>query len=263
MLTPSPFPTVKKLHLRLPKLERGGYLTRPARRIAARTPEPFELASATPRRGRPQAVWALAQRGADALHLAGDWNRNNSRLHPGAFAHPLAITRVFTTLQVAQAQRRISVESWTGENAWRTKIRAGRHTLPVVPDATCLLVDHDSDREAQILLEIDNHTEPLTRSTAALTSVTRKFLGYWHYWDQVVRPQEIGMIVLTVAKRRDYADRLRRAAVRVDPEGHGLNLFWFTSEEDWAMTDAESFLYRPIWTTAAGETRAIFGDSDS
>jgi hypothetical protein len=67
------------------------------------------------------------------------------------------------------------------------------------------------------------------------------------------------MIVLTVAKTAERAEALRLSARAVDEEGRGLNLFWFADEEAWDVLTPEQFLYQPVWTTAVGEKRAVFG----
>ncbi len=258
MLTPAPYPTPQKLRLRLPKLERLGLLTRPARRISPQRQDLYQLAGSTRRRGRPEDVWALAQRGADLLHLDGDWNKNNGRLRSSAFAHPLMISSVYTVLHVAMTRGLVDLDNWTGENDWRQRIRVAGHDLPLVPDATFLIGDNRTDREARVLLEVDNHSEPLTRSGLDQTSFLKKTIAYWHYWDRVIRPTGTGFIVLTIAKSPERAERLRLTAARTDPHARALNLFWFTSEDRWSIADPETFLYRPIWRTAGGETRALF-----
>src|SRR5690349_16278658 len=64
-LTPSVFPTAGVLRRRLWKLSEMGYLDRPARRITKDREQEFLLTDDEAReRGRPQDIWALAQRGA-------------------------------------------------------------------------------------------------------------------------------------------------------------------------------------------------------
>src|SRR4051794_28803436 len=86
VLTPEPFPNHQRLRLRLPRLERYRLIARPARHLA--TAAEFVVVGDKRRRGRPQDIWALADKGAALLEIAGDWNRNNRRLTPGAFGHP-------------------------------------------------------------------------------------------------------------------------------------------------------------------------------
>lgn len=259
MLTPTPYPTAQKLRLRLPKLERLGLVTRPARRIAPHRHDLYRLAESVRNRGRPEDVWALAQSGADLLHLDGDWNRNNSRLRSSAFAHPLMIASVYTVLRVAAARGLVELEDWTGENQWRQRIRVGPHELPIVPDATFRLGDNRTDRETRVFLEVDNHSEPLTRSGLDQTSFLKKTTAYWHYWDRMIRPSGAGLIVMTIAKTPERAERLGLTAARTDPQGRALNLFWFTSENQWEISAPETFLYHTIWRTASGEDRSLFG----
>src|SRR5438105_4360167 len=80
VLVPGVFPTEEKLRRRLRKLVREHYLDRPARRIAALRKFDHALIGERNQRGRPEDVWALAQKGADVLALKGDWNKNNGRL---------------------------------------------------------------------------------------------------------------------------------------------------------------------------------------
>src|SRR6266566_4005699 len=79
---PHTFPIKEKLRRRLRTLAQMGYLDRPAWRIAREREQEFVLTDEARERGRPQDVWALAQRGAEILEMAeaSDWNRNNGRL---------------------------------------------------------------------------------------------------------------------------------------------------------------------------------------
>lgn len=252
LLVPDCFPTEEKLRRRLRKLARLRYLDRPARRItAARVPEFAVLDEKRPR-GRPEDVWALGQKGADVLRLSGDWNRNNGRLRPTSFVHPLMITRVYATLKVAAAKKAVNLDRWMGESQWRGRINVGGEVLPIVPDAVFLVSDASKARQELVFLETDNHTMPLERRGFSQRPFRKKCIAYWTYWADELRPQKESMLVLTVAKTPERAEALRRTAAHTDSEGRGLNLFWFTSEQDWDLARPERFLCEPIWTTAAG-----------
>ncbi len=173
-LVPQIFPTEEKLLRRLRKLARDGYLDLPARRIASARESQFVLSDGTRSRGRPEHIWALAQRGADLLKLKGDWNRNNGRLQPTSFQHPLMITRVYTALQLAAAKGLIQIDQWAGENNWRGRITVNGESLPLVPDAVFLISDKRTGREVTAFLETDNNTEPLRRSTMVQSSFFKK-----------------------------------------------------------------------------------------
>ncbi len=208
-------------------------------------------------RGRPEDVWALGQKGADILKLSGDWNRNNGRLRPSSFAHPLMITRVYATLKVAAGKKAISLDRWMGESQWRRRIDVDGETLPLVPDAV-FLVSAGNGRQELVFLETDNHTMPLERRGFSQSSFKKKCVAYWQYWADELRPQKDSMLVLTVAKTPARAEALRRTAAQTDSEGRGLNLFWFTNESAWTVTTPERFLHEPIWTSAAGKQQALF-----
>ncbi len=90
------------------------------------------------------------------------------------------------------------------------------------------------------------------------SSFFKKCVAYWRYWMDEIRPRHESMIVLTVAKTAERALKLRFTAKAVYEEGRGLNLFWFTHERAWEIATPDKFLYRPIWTTAGGEARALF-----
>lgn len=258
-LTPDPFPTHQRLRLRLPRLEKLGLITRPARRILATRNQPFRLAWEKVPRGRPEDVWALAQPGAAVLRLQGDWNKNNHRLSGSAFSHPLMTAGVYTTIRAAAARGLIDLEMWLGDKAFRDRIVAHGREFPIVPDATFKIRDVQTGMSAAVFLEVDNATEPLTRTDFRQSHFLKKCVGYWHYWGRVLRrstPER--MLVLTVAKTPAWADALRRTAARVDAAGRGINLFWFTNEQQWDVTTPERFLYDPIWTTAAGEVSVLF-----
>ena len=254
ILTPDPFPTAQRLRLRLPRIERLHLIDRPARRLAAAE---FVIEGDKPNRGRPQDVWALAQRGADLLQMAGDWNRNNHRLRPGAFAHPLAIARVFALLRVAAARGWIGIETWQGENVFRDRIAVDGRQLPIVPDATFEIAA--GGRRFRAFLEVDNATEPMTRSTFDQSSFLKKCVAYHAYWKRVLRPHGEGeTVVLTVAKTPAGAERLRRTAARVDDGTQGWQLFWFASEQDFSIATPDRFLFEHVWRTTSGEAWAIF-----
>lgn len=256
ILTPAPFPNSQRLRLRLPKMERLRLIDRPARRIAGETE--FVIEGDKIARGRPQDIWALAQRGADLLRVAGDWNRNNHRLRPGAFAHPLAIARIFALLRVAATRGWIEFESWQGENAFRDRIAVDGRQLPIVPDAT-FEIGAAGGKRFRAFLEIDNATEPMTRSTFDQSSFMKKCIAYHAYWKRVLRPHgDSGTVVLTVAKTPAGAERLRRTAARIDDGRQGWQLFWFASEQDFSLTTPERFLFEHIWRTCSGEAWAIF-----
>jgi hypothetical protein len=231
---------------------------RPARRISPLRELEYKLFEERQDRGRPQDIWALGQRGADILKLKGDWNRNNGRLRPTSFHHPLMITRVYSTLHVAATNGLVSVDQWIGENGWRGRIDVDGESLPLVPDAIFLLSDKRTDREATIFLETDNSTEPLRRKAMEQSSFFKKCAAYWQYWADELRPKGEPMLVFTVAKTPERAEALRQAAQAVDDDGRGLNLFWFASESSWQISKPEQFLYEPVWTTAAGERQALF-----
>jgi len=209
-------------------------------------------------RGRPEDVWALAQKGADALKLRGDWNRNNARLRPSSFAHPLMVTRVYVTLTMAAEKKLAMLDRWLGESQWRGRIKVDGDVLPLVPDAVFLLSDPERRRQELIFMEADNHTMPLERRSLAHSSFQKKCIAYWQYWADEMRPRKETMLVLTIAKTPERAEALRRTAAQTDSEGRGLNVFWFANELAWNMTEPEKILYEPIWTTAAGERQALF-----
>jgi len=256
ILTPHPFPNHQRLRLRLPKLHRLGLIDRPARRITV--PERIELEDEISKRGRPQDIWALAQKGADVLRLPGDWNRNNGRLRPGAFAHPLTIARIFAVLQAAATREFIGIESWQGENVFHARVAVEGRQLPIVPDATFELTA-GSGKAFRAFLEVDNGTEPLTRSTFDQSSFLKKCIAYHAYWKRVLRPHGEGeTVVLTVAKTPAGAERLRRTAARVDDGSQGWQLFWFASEQDFSVSAPDRFLFDHIWKTTSGEKWAMF-----
>lgn len=258
LLVPDSFPTEEKLRRRLRKLAQFGCVDRPAQRTAeARTPE-FILPEETRERGRPEDVWALAQKGADILKLPGDWNRNNGRLRASSFAHPLMVTRVYITLKIATRKKLAVVRRWLGESEWRGRINVQGETIPLVPDAVFIVADTAGKRQELVFLEADNNTMPLTRRELGQSSFRKKCLAYWQYWAEEMRPKHESMLVLTIAKTPERAEALRKTAAKTDTSGRGLNIFWFTSEPCWEIMRPERFFHEPIWATAAGERRALF-----
>lgn len=261
ILTPHPFPNSQRLRLRLPKLQRLGLIDRPARRITVS--EKIEIESESIGRGRPQDIWALAQKGADVLQMPGDWNRNNGRLRPGAFAHPLTIARIFAVLRAAAVKGRIGIESWQGENVFRDRVAVNGMVLPVVPDAT-FEISTPARKSFRAFLEVDNSTEPLVRRNWDQSSFYKKCVAYQAYWKRVLKPHGEGaIVVLTVARTAEAAERLRATAARVDDGRQGWNLFWFTSEAEMPLAEPERFLFEPIWTTGGGRRWSIFPHSQA
>jgi hypothetical protein len=257
-LVPALFPTEEKLRRRLRKLAEMGYVDRPARRITGpRLPE-IELAMEKRGRGRPQDIWAVAKRGADVLKLPGDWNKNNGRLRPSAFPHRLMISRVYSTLRLAESRGLISLDQWSGENTWRGRVTVGGVSLPIIPDAIFIVADNSSGAQAMVFLEVDNGTEPVRRSSMLQSSFYKKCMAYWHYWIHEIRPRHESMIVLTVAKTIERAEALRLAAKAVDEQGRGLNLFWFGAEPAWKINEPEGFLYETAWTSPSNERHSVF-----
>jgi Replication-relaxation len=250
---PSVFPTQRVLRRRLSKLAEMGFLDRPARRITKEREQEFVLADDTRERGRPQDIWALAQRGARVLELdQRDWNRDNGRLRHSSFAHPLMVTEVYTTIRMAAAQGIIGLESWSGENRWHGQIELDGQKLPIVPDSVIALRVPATGREVLIFLECDLSTEPLRRSAFEQSSFYKKVLAYRAYWLRDFYPENTPMLVWTVAKTPARAASLREVVESVDAERLGQNLFWFTHGGAWDVKRPESFLSAPIWTTAGG-----------
>jgi len=254
VLTPSVFPTEWVLRRRLRKLAQMGYIDRPARRITPEREQEFVLADETRERGRPQDVWALAQRGAEALELADatDWNRNNGRLRHSSFAHPLMISQVYTTVRILAAKEVIGLESWSGENTWRGRITVDGQLLPIVPDAVMVISVPRTGRQIPIFLETDNATEPLRRSAFEQSSFYKKVIAYREYWLKHFRPENDPMLVWTVAKTPTRAASLRDLTESIDAEQHGMNLFWFSDLTQWNLSAPERLVSAPIWKTATG-----------
>jgi len=168
----------------------------------------------------------------------------------------LGITKVFLTLKLAAVRKLIDIEEWRPENQFRESVVVAGERLTMIPDATAVIADNRSDRDTTVFLEIDNGTEPIERSSFRQASFGRKTPAYQAYWETVIRPQHGAMVVLTVARTRERALALQAATGAKHP--HPRNLFWFAAISDWPITNPERFLYERMWTTGAGENRALF-----
>lgn len=258
ILVPDPFPSPDAVRLCLPRLERQGVLDRPAEFRSVDRASHFVLAGAERRRGRPLDIWGAGKSAPNVPQGNADQRRNNRRLKPGSFEHPLMISHLYTTLRVADQQRLVTLDRWVPENAFQTTVNVEYETLPVQPDATIELTDlEDGDRYVFAYVECDTATEPYTRSDLEGSSFLKKALAYQALWQQVFRPKEDPLLVLIITKTARAAAALAAVPAMIDPRRRGLDFFWFTSIDRWNFTDPQGFLRGPIWTTPSGEERSL------
>lgn len=259
ILVPDPFPSADAVRLSLPRLQRQGLLDRPATFRSAERSSHFVLGGTGAVRGRPLDIWGAGKAAPKLRRSSAEQRRNNRRLKPGSFEHPLMIAHVYTTLRVAAREGLITLDRWIPENAFRTTVNAEHTILPVQPDGTFEITEGcDGERYVFAYLECDTTSEPYTRSDLEQSSFLKKALAYQTLWQQAFRPKQEPLLVLTVTKTASAAKSLAMVPTLIDPRRIGLDLFWFTSIDRWEFSDPEGFLHAPIWTTPSGRELALF-----
>ncbi|HEX4497258.1 MAG TPA: replication-relaxation family protein [Thermoanaerobaculia bacterium] len=229
---------------RLQLLFHHGYLDRPAMQLDwyARGSEPM--------------VYALGNRGAEALEAEGQdrrggvrWDTKNRNLSRPFLHHTLAVAEVMVAFEVA-CRNREDVQFIPPEEVlagapestrrlrlpfrWQVELRQdGKpYRLGVEPDKVFGLEflggAPESHRRAYFFLEADRGTMPIMRKELTQTSFLRKLLAYRETWAQGSHRAHLGISnfrVLTVTKTEDRVKNLVKACQSLSGGASGLFLF--------------------------------------
>ncbi len=222
------------------------------------------------KRGNPERVYALGNRGVQVLRAQGfelsrmDYDQKAKAIKAHSFAHPLLTTHaVAAVLRGLREHPELELERLAPDGDFYRQVTFfdGSHerTLPVKPDTLMLIHEPARHERTALFLEADRGTMPRARARLASTSFLKKGLAYFHYWMDKPRVlEDLGtdnFIVLTVTETPQRAEALRETAREIDPEkrGTGTDLFWFTSRDRLLLEDGHSALSDPIWKTAADD----------
>jgi len=242
---------------------RARYLARP----------PAQQLRLLAKRGNPEHIYALGNRGAELLRSQGfdlsrmDYDQKARALKVQSFDHPLLTTQTVAAILLAlrvHPELRLVRLAPDGDFHERVTFFDGRSdiTLPVHPDTFLVLENMTTEERTALFIEADRHTMPRTRTALRQSSFFKKTLAYFHYWQKGLQLREIlgadDFIVLTVAETPQHAERLRQSAKLADPKQQGTELFWFTHAAELALDKPDCALFDPIWTTAAGTTGSLF-----
>jgi hypothetical protein len=214
-------------------------------------------------------IYALGNRGADELLLHYgidrqkiDWTSKNRDVGERYIQHGLMVSRFRHALELALRERSgATLRFWEPGGAFRTAVEyqetvptrdGGRETQrargAVVPDGFFAL--EAGGKTSYLFLEAD-------RSTMQTTRYLAKLKHYFHFWTTQVRggthPSGMkGFRVLTITLSEARKEHLRLLAREVDPQGLGLNLFWFACER--VYETAPPRLLDAIWQTPPDDT---------
>jgi len=250
------FPSRYVLARRLVALFDGGFLARP----------PAQVQRLHHKRGRPSPIYALGSKGAAvlrALHIdlpRTDFDAKARELQPHSLAHPLQTTRATAAFLLAlRAHPTLALHVLYPDGAFRERVPyfdgEREHLLPVHPDTT--LVIHGPHERLALFLEIDCATEPKARDTLVSSSFFKKVCAYHAYAGAARIGQDLAadeFLVLVVTTSPARAASLRELITTRMPDV--ADLFWFADAD--AFTPDAAMLTAPLWTTATGETGALF-----
>jgi hypothetical protein len=230
---------------RLSRLYHHGYVDRPRQQIALRI---F---------GFRHVIYALAQSGAQFLaayfenpeYLRPRWTANNLAVQAPQFVHQLMLSQFRICLTVACRNRAdVSLTKWESpEVSLMRYVMEGRKVL-VKPDAYFVLTSRAEDgvHEGHFFLEVD-------RGTMTHGDIQRKLAAYWRMrTERRLIPDWVPKAyrVLTVSASAERAANLIEVGKNADPRHAGSLLFYFCSEDDYAL-DWPELLFGKIWRSPA------------
>jgi hypothetical protein len=220
-------------------------------------------------------VYALGNKGADELVLYHgidrqkiDWTTKNRETSERYMRHGLMVSRFRHALELTlRGLPGASLLFWEPNGAFTASVeydeaitgRDGARTRrvkgTVIPDGYFALTY--KGKTAHFFLEAD-------RSTMSNARFLAKLKNYFHFYATQVRAGEHpsgmkGFAVLTVTLSEERKQNLRRIAKDVDPNGRGLNLWWFACERSYQGKPQE--LLGKMWQTAGdaeNTVRSIF-----
>lgn len=231
---------------RLRKLYHHGYIDRPKSQLYLGWHKPRSL------------VYALGDRGADLLVenlgldrevVGGNWRKKNREVKYRYIEHSLMISDFRACLWLAlKGLPKSDLLFWEKENPAKLKdevyFRKGgtKTRVPIVPDGFFAIQDRGD--ELYFFLEAD-------RGTTTNRRFLKKMEGYWKYWRQGRHKRRFGIQafrVLTVTTSTKRKENLREVTKKADDKNVGSLIFWFTSEEEFTLSEPAGIL-DPIWQT--------------
>jgi len=200
-------------------------------------------------------IYALANKGADLLaeHFADfertkvDWMTKNRETKERYIFHRLMISNFRTVLTLAlKNTHQAKLASWRQGRDLKDYVKLDGQRVAVVPDAFFTLEDPQS--RMHFFLEADQST--MTRGR-----FLKKMKAYWQWWKQGGQEKKFDIKsfrVLTICKSEARKENLRQTAKDADDYKKGSLMFWFTSENEIGLSNANRIL-EPIWQTPASD----------
>jgi Replication-relaxation len=222
---------------------------------------------------REPIVYALGNKGADELVLYYgidrkeiDWTQRARENGERYIRHGLMVSRFRHALTLALREfPDAKLDFWEPNGAFTASVeyeqavethdglRTRQVKGAVIPDGFFALTYRG--KAAYLFLEAD-------RSTMSNARYAAKLAAYFHYWVTQIRGGEHpsgmkGFRVLTLTLSEERKDNLRRIAQEVNPQGRGLDLFWFACERSYQARPQE--LLAAIWQTPLDDSsRRLF-----
>jgi len=203
-------------------------------------------------RGTSQAIYLLAERGADLVagqmgidRGAVNWQEAHNEVGSLFLEHALMINDVRIAVSLAAQQGGYAIEKWVKEEALKgmreyvslTTEGGARRKVAVIPDA--YLVLSLGDKRAHFFLEVDRGTEANKRWA-------QKVCAYMVYTQSGRYSERYGTRSLRVLTVTIGAKRMANLKSTTEKAGGGT-MFWFTTVEH---VQAGEFLNEPVWEVA-------------
>jgi len=227
----------RNLQRRLQKLFHAGFIDRPPRQISYHRPQ-------------GDMVYALGNRGVDLLaerlnmeRGKVNWTTKNREAKDRYIQHALMISNFRTVLTLALNNPLEGViKDWRQSRELKDYVRIDQQKVAIVPDA--FFTVEDAKSRMHFFLEADQST--MTRGR-----FLKKMKAYWNWWKEGGHQKKLGIKsfrVLVLCKSEKRKESLRRITKEADDKKQGSLMFWFVSEDKFALAEPESVL-RSIWQT--------------
>jgi hypothetical protein len=224
--------------LRLQKLFHNGYLDRITGPVSA------------------PIVYGLGDQGVDLLSEIYGLERGHIKRRKGnrgareyCLAHTLQIANFIATLSLALKDRsETQIITWVPEREIKDEVVISESyykkvSVPLIPDGFFTI--EDQGELISFFLEIDRPLIPIQR-------FLNKIKAYGQYWREGQYKKKLDIDnfrVLIIAKNQERKEYLRTMTKSSDWRRTGSEMFWFTREKSYDLSDPESIL-EPIWQTS-------------
>ncbi|RPJ74773.1 MAG: hypothetical protein EHM20_10045, partial [Alphaproteobacteria bacterium] len=238
---------------RLQKLYHHGYLDRPISQIVF----------SNPLLGPKKMVYGLGDKGADLLsetygidrgNIA--WQEKNREVSERYIQHTLMISDFRACLTLALNKKPEARLQWLNDDGSEIKqevyfMEEGkRKRLPIIPDGFFQI--EDPEGKMRFFLEAD-------RSTMTNARFLNKMKAYWLWWKQGGQ-KSMGIEnfrVLSITKTKNRMENLIEVSKRVDDNYKSSYMFWFTSIDNYQLSQPENIL-EDIWLTSKDNIKHNF-----